>query len=185
MTLRRVLAFGALLLISIASAFSQTTVFILSQPISQSAYFGQNVTFSVSAFTLGQSLSYQWQKDGVSITGANGSLLSLSNAQSNNVGAYTVIVSDNLGGSVTSSPPAVLTLKPAGMSIALHPGITIDGAVGRIYGIQFTTDLSDINSWHGLTNINLSASPQTWYDPQPAVLPTRYYRILQGPIPIP
>jgi hypothetical protein len=33
------------------------------------------------------------------------------------------------------------------MSIALHPGITIDGAVGRTYGIQFTTDLSDINSW--------------------------------------
>jgi hypothetical protein len=180
-----VVVFGAFLLLTLAQAFSQTSPLILSQPQSQSAYFGQTVTLSVSAFTGTPPLRYQWQKDTLSIIGATDSILTLRQLVSSNAGAYTVIVSDNSGASVTSSPPAIVTVKSAEASIALHPGVTIDGAIGLTYGIQFSTDLGNTNSWQGIANVTLTASHQIWFDPQPATLPKRYYRILQGPTSIP
>jgi hypothetical protein len=186
MTLRKfAVVFGALLFLTLAKAFSQTSPLIISQPQSQSAYFGQTITLSVTAIGGAPPLRYQWQKDALSIMGATNSTLVLRQLESSHAGAYIVIVSDNSGASVTSSPPAIVTVKSAEASIALHPGVTIDGAVGLTYGIQFSTDLGNTNSWQGIANVTLTAPHQTWFDPQPAALPKRYYRILPGPISIP
>jgi hypothetical protein len=87
--------------------------------------------------------------------------------------------------SVTKSKSATLgTLLPAA-SIAMHAGITVEGVVGSHYGIQYNTDLTDPNGWRGLANIILSTPKQIWYDPQPAVRPQAYYRIVPGPVSIP
>jgi hypothetical protein len=184
MTPRRFFVIGALLLITLVNGYSQGSVFILSQPQSQIGYLRQTITFSVAAFSTAPPLSYQWQKDGVSINGATDFTFRIFNLQTNNAGSYTVIVSNSTGAFVTSAP-ATLEVKDASMSIALHPGVTIEGAVGLIYGIQVTTDLSNTNSWVGLTNVTLTAPRQTWFDAQPATLPTRYYRLLSGPTTIP
>jgi len=56
-------------------------------------------------------LSYQWQVDGRNLVGATNRVLALTNVDSTNAGAYSVIVSNALGS--TSSPPALLTLVPA------------------------------------------------------------------------
>ena len=155
---------------------------ITTQPRSQLGFWGKSATFTVAA-TGEQPMSYQWQKGGTPITGASDASLVLTNLQMTDAGAYSVVVT-NVYGSVTSSP-AILTMNPAGVSLALYAGVTIDGVVGLTYGIQYTTDLSSTNSWRGLANVTLSVPTQLWLDLQPAAQPQRYYRVVPGPISVP
>lgn len=80
---------------------------------------------------------------------------------------------------------ALVSANTATLSLALYPGLNIQGVVGLTYGIQYTTDLSNTNSWVGLTNITPTQSQQLWLDLRPATLPHGYYRIVPGPISIP
>ena len=156
--------------------------FITSQPQSQLGYWGQNASFSVGA--LPPPLNYQWQSNGAALSGATNLTLVLTNLQNSFAAAYTVVVSNSYG-SVTSSPPANLTINPAGVAIALYPGVYINGVAGLTYGIQSSTNLADTNSWIGLTNLTFTVPTEMWYDSAPASLPQRFYRVLEGPIPIP
>jgi hypothetical protein len=88
------------------------------------------------------------------------------------------------GSSTTNQSSTLAGLLPAA-SIALHAGVTVEGVVGFEYGIQFSSDLTEPKRWHGLANVILTAPKQVWYDPQPALNPQRYYRIVPGPISIP
>jgi len=83
--------------------------------------------------------------------------------------------------SVTSSP-AVLVVNPAGISLGLYPGVKIDGVVGRTYGIQFTLDVSQTNTWTTLTNLVLTDTVQLWVDTTVDTTlpsnPKRFYRVV-------
>jgi hypothetical protein len=81
---------------------------IYSQPTNQTVIAGHTVSFEVLADGL-PSLSYQWAFDGTNIAGATNAGLVLSDVQSSQAGSYTVIVT-NHSGSVTSSPPAILSV---------------------------------------------------------------------------
>ena len=155
---------------------------ITNQPQSQLGYWGKSVTFSVGA-TGASPITYQWLKDNNPIADATNSVLLLSNLQTTNAGTYTVVVINPYGS--TPSASATLTVNPAGMSIALYAGVTIDGVVGQTYGIQSTLDLSNTNSWAGRANVTLTNATQLWYDSQPATQPQTYYRVVPGPISIP
>jgi hypothetical protein len=155
---------------------------ITQQPQSQIGYWGKSIAFTVGAVGV-PSLIYQWQKDGVAIPGATGSSLVLTNLQMTDAGNYSVVISNALGS--TTSRNAYLTMNPAGVSVALYAGVTIDGVVGLTYGIQSTTDLSNTNGWRGMANVTLDTRRELWFDVQPATQPQRYYRIMPGPIPIP
>ena len=157
---------------------------ITTQPQSQNGYWGKSVSFSVAATNGTPPYNYQWLKDSTPIVGPTTSLLVLTNLQFTNAGAYTAIVFDSAYNSITSNP-AILTVNTAGVAIALYPGVRIDGVAGLTYGIQFTTDLADTNSWLGLTNLTFTAATEIWYDSVPASLSQRFYRVLPGPIPIP
>jgi hypothetical protein len=95
-----------------------------------------------------------------------------------------MVVVTNFVGSITSSP-AILTINPAGVSIALYPGVRIDGVVGLTYGIQSNSNLANVSGWMGITNLTLTEPVEIWYDSQPASLKQLYYRVLPGPISIP
>ncbi len=161
---------------------SGNLLFIASQPRSQVGYWGKSVTFTLRAISEAP-LSYQWCKEGTPIAGATSTALVLTNLQITDAGIYTVVVT-NVHGSVTSNP-AILTMNPAGVSLALYSGITIEGVVGLTYGIQYSTDLSNANGWLGLTNVTLGVPTHLWYDSQPATQTQRYYRVVPGPISIP
>ncbi|AYB35114.1 carbohydrate-binding protein [Chryseolinea soli] len=101
---------------------TNTAPAIVTQPTSRTVTAGQPVTFSVTA-TGTTPLSYQWQKNNVSIAGATGSSYTIASTQSSDAGAYRVIVS-NAAGSVTSAaatlvvnafnaPPVAQILTPA------------------------------------------------------------------------
>jgi len=65
-------------------------------------------TFRVLA--AGDSLNFQWLKNGTAIDGANSRSYTLTNVATNEAGTYSVIIT-NLGGAVTSSN-AMLTVEP-------------------------------------------------------------------------
>lgn len=157
---------------------------ITAQPQTQVGYWGQSVTFSVAAAPISPPLNYQWQSNSVPILGATNPTLVLTNLQDSFAAAYTVIVT-NFYGSVTSAPPANLTIGPAAVAIALYPGIQITGVISQPYGIQYSTNAANANGWIGLTNLILTSPIEIWYDSIPASLTQRFYRVLEGPISIP
>ena len=82
-----------------------------AQAASQSATVGQAVTFSVTADGTAP-FTYQWYKDGVSITGATSASYVISCAQLTDAGTYYVIVS-NSAGSATSDNAVLTVILPS------------------------------------------------------------------------
>jgi hypothetical protein len=108
---------------------------ILIAPRSQTSTVGSNVFFSVSAGGTAP-LYYQWQFNGTDVPGATLPSLALVNVQTNNAGAYTVIVT-NVAGAVTS-PPAILT-------VVLPPNIPPQVAITNpVAGAKFPAGASVI-----------------------------------------
>jgi hypothetical protein len=155
---------------------------ITQQPMSQVGFWGKSVTFDVAA-TGNPPPAYQWQKDGVAISGATRASLVLTNLQSTNAGRYTVAVTNSQGSLISSN--AYLAVNPPGVSLALYSGITIDGEAGLAYGIQYRTNLSTSNGWQGMTNLTLDVPAQLWFDVQPATQHQRFYRVVREPISTP
>ena len=93
-----------------ASGGGTVTPAIFNQPRSQSVLTGQSATFSITA-TGTAPLAYQWKKDGVDISGATTSSLTVSNVQSVNAGTYTVVVTNSAGNATSNG--AVLTVNAA------------------------------------------------------------------------
>ena len=95
---------------------------IVSQPTNQTTVAGSTATFQVSASGTAP-LSYQWLFNGVNLSGATDTSLTLSNVQPSQAGGYSALVS-NSAGSVTSAvaqltvlvPPS-FTLQPASQSV--------------------------------------------------------------------
>jgi hypothetical protein len=106
---------------------------IVTQPQSQLVEKGIPVTLFGSAE--GQlPLSYQWEKNGVAIPGANEASLSFRNPQASDSGDYTLVVTNRLG--LVNSHPAILTVlelvnitsQPLGQSV--NPGASVALSVG-------------------------------------------------------
>jgi uncharacterized repeat protein (TIGR01451 family) len=97
---------------SVTSGNAVLTVYvppaITAQPGSQTVSAGANVTFGVTA-TGNPAPSYQWRRNGVSISGATASSYTRNNVQSADVGVFSIIVS-NLAGTATSTE-AILALN--------------------------------------------------------------------------
>jgi len=83
---------------------------ITSQPECRTVPVNGNVSFSVTA-TGTAPLFYQWRKNDIAIRGATNMSYSILNAQTNDAGAYSVVVS-NVASAVTSSN-AVLIVNPS------------------------------------------------------------------------
>lgn len=84
---------------------------ILQQPTNQAVPTGSSVTFTVVA-SGPSDLSYQWSKDGSTITNAVSSSYTITSVQDSDVGNYTVLVSGNNGQTVTSNPATLTIMSP-------------------------------------------------------------------------
>src|SRR5438309_3086981 len=91
---------------------------INAQPASQSILAGQTATFSVSANGTSP-LSYQWNRNGVAISGATSATYTTPAATSSDNGAQFSVIVSNSAGSVTST---TATLTVTASSVA--PSIT-------------------------------------------------------------
>ena len=90
---------------------------ISSNPVSQTVNAGNLATFSVVASGT-PPLSYQWRRNGATVSGETDSAINIANAQHSNAGSYDVVVT-NLGGSATSLAAVLTVLDPP--SITAQP----------------------------------------------------------------
>lgn len=91
---------------------------VATQPQSATVADGQAASFSVTA--TGESLRYQWQRNGVDVAGANTAGLAIAAALLADSGARYRVVVSNAGGSVTSAE-ATLTVTPVAPRITTPP----------------------------------------------------------------
>lgn len=142
-----------------------------------SGLWGQPGTLSVVAAGSG-TLAYQWYKDGVAISGANGSTYYLSSLQLTNSGSYYVVVSSAYG-SVTNAV-APVEVRPSDTIFGVYAGITVQGTIGNSYSIQYSTDLVN---WTTATNIVLDQPSANWSDYSADFRnnPGKYYRVIPTP----
>lgn len=81
---------------------------ITGAPTSRSIVEGETTTLSVTAS--GTGLTYQWQKNGLTIPGADSATLTLPNVKMSDGGAFSVVVSNIVG--TVRSPSALLVVTP-------------------------------------------------------------------------
>ncbi len=109
---------------------------INTQPASQSVATGGSATFAVSAASAGTgnaTLSYQWYKDGVAISGATGASYTVASAAAGDAGSYSVAVVST--GGLTTSAVATLTVGTGTARPAFFSG---EAALGNnIYYLAF------------------------------------------------
>ncbi len=99
---------------------------ITTQPVSLTVNAGQSASFTVVA--TGFPLNYQWFKDGTNLNGVTSHGHGLDHASFNDAGSYTVVVTNSVG-SVTSAPPAVLTVNAALPGAVVEWGVNFSGQV--------------------------------------------------------
>jgi hypothetical protein len=141
---------------------------ITKQPRDTTVCFGETIQFSVEA--AGNGLSYQWQKDGKVIDGAQGSNLVIPNVTSANLGSYSAIVKNscNLLSTSTSAvlnarEPVAITTQPKDTSVQTNLTATFTvAATGTNVKYQWmkngTNRPADTLSTLTISNIKLSDS---------------------------
>jgi len=115
---------------------------IIQEPQSQEVQLDSIVTFSVTAVGYGP-ISYQWYFNGQVLTnssrlsGANGPILTIVNAQYADIGAYSVLVSNDFGSvisrvaTLTVIGPPIITQHPTGRTVRAGSDVTFEvGAQG-------------------------------------------------------
>jgi hypothetical protein len=114
---------------AVTSAIAVLTVWvppsISSQPQSQTNVQGTTATFNAGASGTAP-FAYQWQFNGVSISAATASTLTVNNVQPTDAGNYTVAVT-NSAGSITSVPAALTVWVPPGISTQPQSQTNVQG----------------------------------------------------------
>jgi hypothetical protein len=97
-------------------------------------YEGMTVTFSAPA--AGNSLSYQWSKDGHALSGKTNATLVLSNAGTNDSGSYQCVATSAAGTATTpalplvvSAGPPIIVTQPASANRAVNGNVTFSTLV--------------------------------------------------------
>ena len=167
---------------AITSSVATLTVNVLpaisGQPQSQTVNVGSNATFTVLASgTL--PLSYQWLFNGSIIPGATDSGYTRLNAQTNNAGGYSVLVT-NVAGSATSDvailtvtnpvPPPNITQQPASRAAVPGGSAQFDvSATGMNLAYQWQFNQSNISGATATSLINSNVSSADFGDYQAIV----------------
>jgi Immunoglobulin domain/Putative Ig domain len=81
---------------------------IVQQPQGQSVPGGTNVTFTALAVG-SEPLIYQWRRNGVNIPGATNTTLTITNAQAEDGGSYSMAAANDFG--AVNSDPAILDVQ--------------------------------------------------------------------------
>ena len=68
----------------------------------------------------------------------------------------------------------------ATLSIQTYAGLTITGAVGTVYTVQYATNLTQPD-WRGAGLVQLPSSPYLWVDTAVAATGRSFYRAVEGP----
>ncbi|HVR34716.1 MAG TPA: immunoglobulin domain-containing protein, partial [Methylomirabilota bacterium] len=150
---------------SVTSTVASLTILvpptITTAPQSQTVTRGADVNLNVVAAGTAP-LAYRWFKDGTVIPTAQASGLLLENVQVSDAGEYSVVVT-NVAGSVTSSPPAILTVQvppvildpPKAQTVPLGAAVTFAVEAVDALAYQWQKDATNIpNATTALFTLN-------------------------------
>ena len=73
---------------------------------------------------------------------------------------------------------AAAPLTPARLTLTKNTSLSITGAVGTLYAIEYSTNLSQARPWHVLSLGNLPSSPYVVSNTAPAKSGSRFYRVV-------
>ena len=104
---------------------------ISTQPQSESVALGGSTTLRVSASGPGP-FTFQWRKNGVALTGATASSLTLSSVKLSDTGSYTVAVANGAGTTTSNVGSLLVTLPPGAPVITAEPEDVSIGAGARV-----------------------------------------------------
>ncbi len=142
------------LVLAISAVAQSSDPGISTQPASLSVIAGSRATFMVSA-TGTAPLGYQWRFAGTNLPSATASSYSLADAQAANGGAYDVVVTNSIGGSVTSTV-ATLVVSDSPPIITSQPTNLLDG-VGTFDAFVVATLGTDPRAYQWSLNGSLVA----------------------------
>lgn len=166
--------------IGLVAAGAVHSLAVLGSPAQQMAGAGNTVTFSASQFA-NRKTTFQWQFNGVNISGATNSTLTLNNVTWENTGSYRAIITYP-DGSITSPtmsldvPGGPLSFDPASLSYQATNGamqMQLTGSSGAYPVVIYSSP--DLVNWTPIytnppttntiefTNIPTAGSPQIFY----------------------
>jgi DNA-binding beta-propeller fold protein YncE len=153
---------------------------IAAPPTNWTVTTGAAVMLQVGA--AGDSVGFQWRRNGADIPGATGSSLQLANLGLDDTANFSVAITNAAGTAISGD--VVLTVRDA-------PGPPLIGAVTRLPGqrvrVEITADTSatytletssNLADWTPLTNFVFQGGVVELADPDPAGLPQRFYRVM-------
>jgi hypothetical protein len=162
-----------------------------SGPEAQAVQVGDTLSLTVSVSGSGP-FSYQWIRnnsplsDGGNISGATSNTMTVVAVTANDLGDYSVTVSNACGGIATA--PAQISLAPPTLPVLydLDPAngwfrFMVDTRIGYDYVVEVKNDLNDA-SWTFLQTATGDGSPQLIYDSEPPP-EKRFYRVREVPDP--
>jgi hypothetical protein len=127
---------------------------ITGQPVGQTVTAGQTAGFSVSA-TGTAPLSYQWQKNGVTIAGATSATYTTPATTPSDNGATFVVVVSNTAGSATSTPATLtvnaavvaptITAQPAGQTVTAGQTASFSATANGTAPLTYQWQKSGVN----------------------------------------
>lgn len=151
---------------NVTASLSANLPVITAHPAGLAAFTTQNITLSVTA-TSGTSLSYQWNKNGVPISGANSATLALNNLVTSNAGTYTVDVT-NATGTVRSRGAAltVATSTVPAITVSGQPAnLTVNAGSPASFTVAFTGTPTPTVQWKKGTVDIIGATSATYTIP--------------------
>ncbi|MGA2279766.1 MAG: immunoglobulin domain-containing protein [Verrucomicrobiota bacterium] len=152
---------------SVATLTVAASPLITMQPTNQTIVAGSTATFAVTVIGT-VPLHYQWQMNGTNLVNGGGisnvttTVLTIGNAQTNNSGSYSVIVSNSVG-SVTSSnavltmvsaPVIVMQPTPTNQAIAVGSDATFTVAAIGIAPLSYQWQMNGTNLVDGTNLVN-------------------------------
>jgi hypothetical protein len=160
-------------------AFDSSALSILVPPKDQTVEAGNPASFSVLVSGI-PPFAYQWQHNGVALAGATSSQLTLPSTSTNDVGSYSVVVTN--GYSSLTSSSAQLTVTPGATPPVLVVGrfgqnvtITFSAQAGRSYRLLESTN---VVGWISLaTNSAVVAGPLQFVQPI-GPIPVAFFKVV-------
>jgi hypothetical protein len=123
-------------------------------------------------------MRYQWYLGTNALAGATSQVLTLSNIQSGQSGAYSVVIT-NSAGTITSQL-ALVSAQPA-LDIYMTPTVDLHGDLGSAYLVEYVNAVGPTNSWITLATVTITNQPQFYFDISGIGQPKRFYRLVVAP----
>lgn len=126
---------------------------IFQQPSDQQVVAGQTATFSVQAAAPGQTLNYQWRRNGTDIAGAGASTYTTPATTLADDGAlFTVVVNASGGGSITSNAATLhVAAAPTVPAITTQPqDITVTAGQSAVFSVTATGTPVPTYQWYSV-----------------------------------